>query len=545
MTEIRFAVARVILASALALILAGCGAELSPREAARAAFVENDLRSARLHAIAALKEEPQDYELLLLLARSLNGMGDGVGAEAALAKLPENLRKSPDAIAEGAFALLLQERFDDALVAADGAGPTSALAHWVAIGSMLAMGEDELAYARLVEAEEIHRDDAQLLALGGEMALRQGAVGKAAERAEQALANDPQSLPALMLSGKLALLKEDFISAEQHFAAAVASHPTPAAPLVSLAATQADLGKIKDAEAAIEALFALAPDHPQGILLKAKIAFVQGKLEPAHRLLQSAESALRNVPAAQLLAGEIDHLRGNHESAIVRLSNFLDNNPAHLQAATVLAQSYLAVGDMQSAWKTVEGPANRAAASPQLIALASRIAKDVGENDVFAARLSKKPQASDAHLRLARADRAIAAGKWSEAANVYSKLRADGFAENALVLNNSAYAALKQGDAAKALSFARHAHALVPKDPQVQDTLGWILLETGGSAQEALRLIRSALDSRPTDLEIRWHYAVALAKTGRRDEARRTALAVREFARPDQQQLIDSLLKKL
>ena len=116
---------------------------------------------------------------------------------------------------------------------------------------------------------------------------------------------------------------------------------------------------------------------------------------------------------------------------------------------------------------------------------------------------------------------------------------------NAMVLNNGALMALRTGNKAEALSLARRAHALTPNDPAVVNTLGWVLLESGESKTEALRLLRSAMEQRPGNLEFRWHYAAALAANGRKAEARRMAQSVREFAGPEQREHIDALLARL
>ena len=534
-----------IIATVSAALLSGCGSSFFSDETAASSYAAQDLRAKRLELVEALKQNPSDTALRLDYARTLNELGDGVGAQAALEQLPANIADQAEASALLGHALLIQGKPEAAIEAANRAGEQSPLAEWVAVGALLATGQEQDAYDRIAAAGKTHPDNVRLIALDGEMALRRGNISRGSERAAKGLSLDPASLPIRVLAGRIALLQEDYETAEEHFKIASDVRPDAMTPLAALAATQADLNKTEAAEESLARLLSLAPKHPHGILLKAKLAFAGGDIEEAHRLMQSGEQSLRSNPIAQLLGGEIDHLRGNHQSAIVRLSPFLKQNPDHIHASTVLAQAYLATDKPEAAWDVVQGPAQRAAASPQLLAVASRTAKALGKEDSFADRLVTGDPSDEAHEMLKSADRAMAASEWQKAADIYRELRGMGFAGNALVLNNGALAELGMGNTGEALKLARQAIALVPEDPQVKDTLGWVLLKNGGANGEALKLIASAHQARPTDLEIRWHYAVALARNGRKAEARLVASAIRQYARAEQRDLIDDLLAQL
>ena len=75
------------------------------------------------------------------------------------------------------------------------------------------------------------------------------------------------------------------------------------------------------------------------------------------------------------------------------------------------------------------------------------------------------------------------------------------------------------------------AHRLAPKDPAIQDTLGWILVEQG-QVDKGLRQLRDARLRDPQNPEIRVHLAAALAKSGRRDEAKREVEELLKSAPP-------------
>jgi predicted Zn-dependent protease len=66
---------------------------------------------------------------------------------------------------------------------------------------------------------------------------------------------------------------------------------------------------------------------------------------------------------------------------------------------------------------------------------------------------------------------------------------------------------------------AQQAIKLAPDNPAVQDTTGWILVEKGQVAQ-GLALLRKAIAKAPESPTLRYHYAVALARSGDKGQAR-------------------------
>jgi Flp pilus assembly protein TadD len=92
---------------------------------------------------------------------------------------------------------------------------------------------------------------------------------------------------------------------------------------------------------------------------------------------------------------------------------------------------------------------------------------------------------------------------------------------------------------------AQRAYELAPTSAAVADTLGWILARKGAS-ERALPLLQKATQALPTDPELQYHYAYALAQLGRRREARevlsRLLGSVRDFAtRRDAERLLADL----
>ncbi len=117
---------------------------------------------------------------------------------------------------------------------------------------------------------------------------------------------------------------------------------------------------------------------------------------------------------------------------------------------------------------------------------------------------------------------------------------------DAVALNNLAWVYQQKGNPG-AQSLAMQAYILLP-GTQTADTLGWIVTE-GGDPTKGLPLLRQASAAAPNDPRVRYHYAVALSKTGNVDEAvRQLDQVVKTKAsfgeKADAQALLDQLKKK-
>lgn len=108
-------------------------------------------------------------------------------------------------------------------------------------------------------------------------------------------------------------------------------------------------------------------------------------------------------------------------------------------------------------------------------------------------------------------------GNFKEAEKYYDLLLKQ-FPNEPQFLNNLAYVYLNLGNN-KALSLAEQAHKLAPGQAATNDTLGWILVNSG-QTEQGLHYLRNAHSLQSQDPEIRYHIGVALSKMQRNDEAR-------------------------
>lgn len=99
--------------------------------------------------------------------------------------------------------------------------------------------------------------------------------------------------------------------------------------------------------------------------------------------------------------------------------------------------------------------------------------------------------------------------------------------DNTAALNNLAWLYHLKADP-KALDIAERAYRTDPKNAGIQDTYGWILTHQN-QASKGQRLIKQAMEKMPSNLEIRYHYAIALIKSGNENQG---------------QQILEELLKQ-
>lgn len=541
----------MFVALAAAMTLAGCGigAPEDPWAAGKQAFAENSFADARIHLMNALRADPSSPEVNLLFARTMLELGDGLSAENALSKVKPGDGISGDALVRlRARANILQGKYREALEMLD-AAPASDEPEWHRLGAraLLQSGDFAAANARIENGLALHPDSADLLALAAALAIEEGRISEARSRIDAALKAEPDNLDALLISGKLALFLDDLDAAEKAFDTALENYPDSVTPLISLAAIKADTADYDAALGYLDRADSMAAIQPVSVYLRARIAFAREDLATAYRLMQEAGAALNDHPPSVLLSGEIAMAQGNYNQAEERLSRFVSLFPGHVKGSFLLAEAREKQGDTRGAMKAVRPVIDRADIDPVLLGYAADIARKTGDTGL-AERLERRsaaPKLDTVGDDLVRAQEALQQDRPAEALNIYEALIGKGLQDNALVRNNAAQAALMAGNASRAMRHARAAMDLAPEDPSVQDTLGWVLLNSDGDKVEALQLLRSASLAKPADMEIRWHLAQALIANGEKAAAKQEIEIILPFVRPEQRQRLQQVAAAL
>lgn len=124
----------------------------------------------------------------------------------------------------------------------------------------------------------------------------------------------------------------------------------------------------------------------------------------------------------------------------------------------------------------------------------------------------------DVAVRAYAAEHYMATGRDRDAITQYEAL-AKLAPQNAVALNNLANLYQRAADK-RALAVAEASYKLAPDHPAIKDTLGWILVQEG-QLPRAVELLSAAAKKSPKAGNIRYHYGVALARSGRKAEARK------------------------
>jgi putative PEP-CTERM system TPR-repeat lipoprotein len=234
---------------------------------------------------------------------------------------------------------------------------------------------------------------------------------------------------------------------------------------------------------------------------------------------------------------EIELKLEKYASALELANDLINDFPGNATPIALKAAVLQGMGDLVEAAEHFElarglEPENRAYLLRQHEALVA--AADLeGAERVVKTWLVRHP--NDEFINFAYSALLIKMGRWQEAETLLAEML-DRNPENPVVLNSLAYVSFQLGRS-DALDIARRALAAAPSSPDVNDTLGWILVQEG-KAEEGIPYLRQALVRKADDPLLRYHLAVALNKLGRNSEALmeldKLLVDQQEFAERDQ-----------
>lgn len=327
------------------------------------------------------------------------------------------------------------------------------------------------------------------------------------------------------VSPRAALVKHHLKKKETARALALASEFANSRPdnpeaLNLLGATQMDAGKPSDAAITFTQLTKKAPDSPDALL---RLALAQ----VAHKQPAAGRSSLKKAL----------QLKPNHLQSLDALLN-LELAEKHPEAALQIARQiqlqhpqsprgYSREGDillarkaLPQAVKAYEQAMDKGDGSAGFIKL-HRAYILAGNANAADQRLNDwlKRHPEDWVIRSYAAEYFTFAGRNQEAIAQYEAILQRS-PDSAAALNNLANLYLRTHDT-RAVTTAERALKLAPDNPAVQDTLGWILVEQGQTGR-GLELLSKAAAKAPGIATIRYHHAVALARSGDKASARKT-----------------------
>lgn len=109
---------------------------------------------------------------------------------------------------------------------------------------------------------------------------------------------------------------------------------------------------------------------------------------------------------------------------------------------------------------------------------------------------------------MAKADRALRNRQWQDAESLYESILSRTRGQNAMILNNLAYAKQQLGKDEEALDMALRAVKLEPDNASILDTAGWMLVQAGSKAR-GLEMLKRAAKLDPGNRTIARHLGQA------------------------------------
>jgi tetratricopeptide (TPR) repeat protein len=349
-------------------------------------------------------------------------------------------------------------------------------------------------------------------------------VAQAAVTVEQALAIDPNYVDAILLLAELNIRAGKADVSVKALENLRKTRPDLAQARLVLADAYRTLGRQEDAAALFREQVRNAPPSAEPYYYTGVLLREQNKPAEARQAFEKAlELAPDNTaPIEQLV--EMDIAEKKFDAAMQRVDKLFQKNANSAPAYFLQAKIFVA----QEQWDRAEAALLKAleidpkieAAYRMLIATYLAAGKLPQAIERIEKAVAQKPADGSALLVLGMGYSQIK--EYLKARDAYERvLKIE--PNSAVALNNLAFLYSEQlNEIEKAQEFAVKARAAAPNNPNVADTLGWILFKRR-DYQQASTLLRESATKLPDNPVVQFHSGMAHYMMGNTDEAR-TAL---------------------
>ena len=297
------------------------------------------------------------------------------------------------------------------------------------------------------------------------------------------------------------------------------THPRDQQALKALALSQIQAGEDQAALTTLRSLVEVAPYSPEAHYKLALVLLKREKHNEARESLQQALALQPDYPLAQLAMGRLDIAVKNFDAAHDITRDLKQTHPDAYFGYELEGDILLSRQDFRqaaAAYTIASGKASSAPLTRKLFLSRSKAGEPESADEAVRQWLTRHPE--DVLLRGMLAISLQIQGKNPQAIEEYLRvLKYD--PDNITALNNVAWLYQDTGNP-EGLKYAERVHELAPGQPDITDTLGWLLVQNG-DINRGLVLLQEAVLKAPHIPDIRYHMVVALDKAGRRDEARK------------------------
>lgn len=350
-----------------------------------------------------------------------------------------------------------------------------------------------------------------------DLAARSGDLDAAVTHLEEVRTRDAQAVAPRLALANLYLQAHKMREADSVLRELEKSALSNAGVANAIGKVYRDIGRLDEALRWFREAARQDGDNPEPVLNVARMQLAKG--DPLAR--ESLETLLRDHPDYLPAAAELvllDLRQGRGESARARIQKLKASHPSDATVMLLEGEAAMSSKSYATAAAAFEAAAKVAPSGAVAIALhrARRLGDLPRDDDPLISWLERNPD--DVAVRLVLAQSLEARGQTARAIDHYETL-SQRATPNPAALNNLAWLYHQQGDA-RARELAERAHKAAPDNPAIADTYGWILVQTG-AAEQGLPILQQAATASQGHPEIRYHYAVALAKVGNVEAARR------------------------
>jgi putative PEP-CTERM system TPR-repeat lipoprotein len=417
------------------------------------------------------------------------------------------------------------------------------------------LGKEDLAKARetfeaaLKTQSDFHPARMNLAQLD----MKEGNVDRAVKHYQQVLEENPKHMGALLAMADVANSQEKPREVVRWLKKAEEVRPTAVEPKLRLVRFYGQQRDIPRALSVARALQKSAPNNPRALEALGRVEITAGQFANAVATFRSLTAVTEKSPRAHHFLGGALVATDNRGAARESFRKAIDLNKSFIPSILALAELEARDGNVDAALKLA---AQVKEMRPQSVvgdmltgdvhmeaqqfdkALASyEKAKNIEDTGRIALRIFNARTRSgrteiglqqlqqwvdrkdDVGVRNALASAYIVHGRHEAAIRESEKLLKTQ-PNNPIVLNNLAWLYDQKGDA-RAIETGEKALELAPKSPAIMDTVGWIHTRRGDLAR-GTQMLTNAHRAAPKQGDIAYHLAVALNKSGRKVEARRT-----------------------
>jgi len=405
-------------------------------------------------------------------------------------------------------------------------------------------GNIDAAKAQLQKVLETSKGNERALLTLSEIAIGEKDLAKATELLQLAASENPKSQSSRLQLIEMHLRRENPSAALKVAGELLAIDPNAPVALNAMAQVQIANKQLPSAVSTYRRMTALTPKSGPAHLMLGRTLAMNNNIEEAKASFDDAIKSEPDFFTAKEERIRIELKSGGGSAAEKLATKYRDEAPDKMEPNALLGEVLLVNEKFPEAIASFEKAFTIEPTSKVMLfvyAALSRSGDVTGATKRLADWTKQNPEDwktrlyySTELIRLGETDKAIAE---NEALN-------EKFPGNPLILNNLGWLYMQKGDK-RGVEIAGTAYKLAPDSPEIQDTYGWMLVQEGKPA-EAVPILRKAVEKLPKNSEISYHFAVALERDGKADEARKILQRLLSGSgkfneRPEAQKLYDKI----